>query len=149
MRLVLGFCVVVIFAGCEKRNVEAVVLAKEHIAAAPNETPAGGEGLSKAAASPGPGGSAEDIRPIGEDEITVDGYVMKPEQRGTDRDPRAMRDEQWLVKVRTIDDGRTFNVATERSHYEKLKESDRVRVRYRVGKYTNTVWAAEIVERGK
>jgi hypothetical protein len=70
---------------------------------------------------------------------------MKPEARGTSRDPRALQDEQWLVKVRMIDDGRTFNLQTEQAQFDKLKESDRVKVRYRLGKYTKTVWAAEIV----
>ncbi len=39
------------------------------------------------------------IRPMADDEIAVDGYVMKPEVRGTSRDPRAVNSaEQWLVK---------------------------------------------------
>ena len=78
------------------------------------------------------------------DEITLDGYVMKREARGTSRDPRALKDEQWLVKVRMIDDGRTFNVQADQRQFDKLKEGDRVQVRYRIGKYTKTVWSAEI-----
>jgi len=64
--------------------------------------------------------------------------------RGTSRDPRALQAEQWLVKVRMIADARTFNVPAEQKQFDKLKEGDRVKVRYRVGKYTNAVWAAEI-----
>jgi len=89
--------------GCEKKSGEAVVLAKEHIAAAPppiRETP-----NAQHVANPN-----EQPRPIGDNEITVDGYVMKPEVRGTSRDPRALKDEQWRVKVRMIYDGRTFNI---------------------------------------
>ena len=79
-----------------------------------------------------------------DDEIAVDGYVMKPEVRGTSRDPRALKDQQWIVKVRMLDDGRTFQVPADQAKWEKLRENDRVKVWYRTGKYTGTVWAAEI-----
>lgn len=132
------FCLV----GCEKQSGEAVVLAKEHIAAAP---PISETSPARPAASPNETSiSAEQPRPIGDDEITVDGYVMKPEVGGTGRDPRALKDEQWLVKVRMIHDGRTFNIQAEQGQFDKLKEGDRVQVRYRLGKYTKTVWGAEI-----
>ena len=134
-------------AGCEKQRGDAVVLTKEHIAAAPpiRETspatsPAGPNEIST---------SAEEPRPIGDDEITVDGYVMKPDVRGTSRDPRALKDEQWRVKVRMIYDGRTFNVQAEQGQFDKLKEGDRVQIRYRLGKYTKTIWDAEIDETKK
>lgn len=122
--------------GCEKKSGDAVVIGKEHIAAAPatTETP-----NAQSAASP-----SEERRPIEDDEITVDGYVMKPVTRGTSRDPRALKAEQWLVKVRMISDTRTFNVQAEQGQFDKLKEGDPVKVSYRVGKYTNTVWQAEI-----
>ena len=116
-------------AGCEKRRGEALVLGKEHIAAAEatsNETP------------------AVEQRAMDDDEITVDGYVMKADVRGASRDPRALKDEQWLVKVRMVDGARIFNVPAEPSQFARLKEGDRVQVSYRVGKYTGTVWAAEI-----
>jgi hypothetical protein len=134
-------------AGCEKQSGEAVVLAKEHIAAAPpvSETSPAGSPASPNEIST----SAEEPRPIGDDEITVDGYVMKPEVRGTSRDPRALKDEQWRVKVRMIHDGRTFNVQAQQGQFDKLKEGDRVQVRYRLGKYTKTVWGAEIRENKK
>jgi hypothetical protein len=123
-------------AGCEKKSGEAVVLSKEHIDAAPPtaETP-------HAQPAPSPD---EQVRPMRDDEIAVEGYVMKPEERGTSRDPRALSHEQWLVKVRMLDDGRTFQVPADQTKWEKLHENDRVKVRYRTGKYTGTVWAAEI-----
>ena len=134
-------CVVAVFliiavTGCEKKRGEAVVIAKEHIdAALPTaETP-------NAQSAPSPD---EQRRPMRDDEIAVDGYVMKPEVRGTSRDPRALKDEQWIVKVRMLDDGRTFQVPADQGKWEKLRENDRVKVRYRTGKYTGTVWAAEI-----
>src|SRR4029453_8468413 len=91
----------------------------------------------------------EELRPIGDDEITVDGYVMKPEVRGTSHDPRALKDEQWRVKVRMIYDGRAFNIQAEQGQFDALKEGDRIRVRYQLGKYTKTVWGAEIEETKK
>ena len=133
--------------GCEKHSGEAIVLAKEHIAAAPpiSETsPAGSPARPNEISTP-----SEELRPIGEDEITVDGYAMKPEVRGTSRDPRALKDEQWRVKVRMIYDGRTFNVQAEQGQFDKLKEGDRVQVRYQLGKYTKTVWGAEIAGTNK
>jgi len=122
--------------GCEKKSGEAVVLAKEHIdAALPTaETP-------NAQSVPSPN---EQLRPMRDDEIAVDGYVMKPEVRGTSRDPRALKDEQWIVKVRMLDNGRTFQVPADQTKWKKLRENDQVKVRYRTGKYTGTVWAAEI-----
>jgi hypothetical protein len=124
------------FSGCEKNSGEAVVQAKEHIdAALPTaETP-------NAESTPRPD---EQLRPMADDEIAVDGYVMKPEARGTSRDPRALKHEQWIVKVRMLDNGRTFQVPADQAKWEKLRENDRVKVRYRTGKYTGTVWAAEI-----
>ena len=129
-------CVVAVFliiavTGCEKKRGEAVVIAKEHIdAALPTaETP-------NAQSAPSPD---EQRRPMRDDEIAVDGYVMKPEVRGTSRDPRALKDEQWIVKVRMLDNGRTFQVPADQTKWEKLRENDRVKVKYRVGKYTGTV----------
>jgi hypothetical protein len=69
---------------------------------------------------------------------------MKSETRGTSRDPRALKDEQWIVKMRMLENGRTFQVPADQAKWEKLRENDRVKVRYRTGKYTGTVWAAEI-----
>ena len=133
---VIAVSLIIAFTGCEKNSGEAVVLAKEHIDAAlpPGETP-------NAQSEPGP---TAEIRPMADDEIAVDGYVMKPEARGTSRDPRALNHEQWIVKVRMLDNGRTFQVPADQRKWEKLRENDRVKVRYRTGKYTGTVWAAEI-----
>jgi len=123
-------------SGCQKNSGEAVVLSKEHIDAAPLTVE-----------TPNPGSTAApdvEIRPMADDEIAVDGHVMKPEARGTSRDPRALKDEQWLVKVRMLANGRTFQVPADQAKWEKLRENDRVRVKYNTGKYTGAVWAAEI-----
>ena len=135
-RCVVAVFLIIAVTGCEKKRGETVVIAKEHIdAALPTaETP-------NAQSAPSPD---EDLRPMRDDEIAVDGYVMKPEVRGTSRDPRALKDEQWIVKVRMLDNGRTFQVPADKAKWEKLRENDRIKVRYRTGKYTGTVWAAEI-----
>ncbi len=140
LRTAVTVCLIVIsiigLSGCEKNRGEAVVLAKEHIdAALPTaETP-------NAQPAPTPD---EQLRPMRDDEIAVDEYVMKPEVRGTSRDPRALSHEQWIVKVRMLDNGRTFQVPADQAKWQKLRENDRVKVKYRTGKYTGTVWAAEI-----
>ena len=136
LRFVIAIVAIICIGGCEKQSGEAVILAKEHIPAAalPNGTPGAGHAMP----------DEENPRPIGADEVTVDGYVMKPDVRGTSYDPRALKDEQWIVTVRMIDGGRTFNVQTEQGLFDKLKVNDRAHVRYRVGKYTKTVWSAQI-----
>jgi len=133
--VVAAFLIIAV-TGCEKKSGEAVVLAKEHIDAA---LPTGETPNAQSAPSPD-----EQPRPIADDEITVDGYAMKPEARGTSRDPRALKHEQWVVKVRMLDDGRTFQVPADQAKWEKLREDDRIKVRYRTGRYTGTVWSAEI-----
>jgi len=141
LRTSVAPCVVAAFliiavTGCEKNSGEAVVLAKEHIDVAllTAETP-----TAQSESSPD-----EELRPMADDEIAVDGYVMKSEARGTSRDPRALKHEQWIVKVRMVDNGRTFQVPADQARWEKLRENDLVKIRYRTGKYTGTVWAAEI-----
>src|SRR5947209_7621628 len=99
--------------GCEKQSGEALVLGKEHIDAAPTVAAVT---ESEHAASPGDTAKIEELpRPMRDDEIAVDQYVMTRDVRGTSRDPRAMKDEQWIMKVRMIYDGRTFNVETDQS----------------------------------
>ena len=112
--------------GCDKNSGEAVVLAKEHIdARLPTaETP-------NTESTHGPD---EKLRPMADDEVAVEGYVMKPEARGTNRDPRTLTHEQWIVKVRILDNGRTFQVPADQAQWEKLREKDQVKVRYRTGK---------------
>ena len=144
LRFLLGLLVVVSLAGCERRSGEAIVLAKEYIAAA---APTPGTASAHDASTPA-SGEAE-VREIQDDEIAVGGYVMKSDVRGTGRDPRALKDEQWRVEVRTVSDGRRFTLQTDQSHFDKLKDGDRVWVSYRVGKYTRTVWAAELQDSKK
>lgn len=137
--------------GCWKKSGQAVVLDKEHIAAAeitPTPSPTAEQSASPKAPTPAPDelASQEEVplRELAEDEIAVDTYVMKKDVRGTSRDPRASSDEQWIVNVQMIEDLRQIKVRTDQRHYDRLKVGDRVKVSYRQGKYTGTVWSAEI-----
>lgn len=134
-RLIIGLAALLCFAGCEKRRSEATVIGKEYIAPAAT------------ASSPPAAPLHPKLRQRGaDDEITVDSYVMKRSVRGTGLDPRALKDEQWLLKIQTTTDGRTFNVPTDQQHFHQLKLGARVVVEYRTGKYTGSIWAAEIVD---
>jgi hypothetical protein len=96
-------------------------------------------------ASTSPSPSAESLQTeLAPDEIVVDTYVMKKKVRGTSKDPRASSLEQWLVKVEMIQDRRRFTIAADRARFLKYKVGDRVRVRYKEGNYTGTVWGSQI-----
>src|SRR5438046_6375921 len=71
-------------------------------------------------------------------------YVAAVKQGEEIKDERATNHEQWIVKVRMLDNGRTVEAHVDAAQSENLRESDRVKVAYRVGKYTGTVWDAEI-----
>lgn len=71
-------------------------------------------------------------------------YVAAVKEGEEVKDERAIDHEQWIVSVRMRDNGRRIEVRTDRSQWEKLRENDRVKITYRVGKYTGTVWDAEI-----
>jgi hypothetical protein len=43
-----------------------------------------------------------------------------------------------------LDNGRRIEVRADRAQWEKLRENERVKITYRAGKYTGTVWDAEI-----
>lgn len=138
-------------AGCWKKSGQAVVLDKEHIAAAeitPTPAPTAEQSASPNHSTPTPTelASQEEVplRELAEDEIEVDTYVMKKDVRGTSRDPRARSDEQWIVNVQMIEDRRQIKVQTDKPHYDKVKVGARIKVSYRQGKYTGTVWSAEI-----
>src|SRR5438552_19170413 len=102
---VIVVLVMVGMVGCEKESGDAVVLATEHIAPA---LPIAETSNAQSAPTPD-----EQPRPIADDEITVDGYVIKQKARGTSRDPRALKAEQCMVKDRMMDDGCTCNVQEE------------------------------------
>ena len=71
-------------------------------------------------------------------------YVAAVKQGEEIKDERAANHEQWIVKVRMRDNGRRIEVRADRAQWEKLRENERVKITYRIGKYTGTVWDAEI-----
>ncbi len=154
LRIALALVAVAGISSCTKNLGEAVVLEKEHIDAAepsPTPPPTPVTTLNENPPRPEPGKSPE-ASPSDEpvqtelapDEIAVDSYVMKKNVRGTGKDPRASSHEQWLIKVEAIKDGKRFTIHADRAHFLKYKAGDRVRVRYKVGNYTGTVWGATI-----
>jgi hypothetical protein len=148
--LVAVLAVSVSSAGCWKKSGQAIVLEKEHIAAAEvTPTPTAEESASPGGSTPSPSESPPEeveykTHVLAEDEIEVGSYVMKKEVRGTSRDPRARPDEQWIVRVQLVDDLSRVNIQTDQLQYDKVKVGDRIKISYRQGKYTGTVWAAEI-----
>ena len=136
-RIIMSGMILLALAGCSRNSGEAVVLEKEHIAAAeivsPTPTPA--------SAANDETETARDLKP---GEIVLDGYLMDKDLRGTSKDPRALTNEQWLVRVDLISGGRKIVVHADRRQYEKVKPGDHVQISYRTGKYTGTIWSAEI-----
>jgi hypothetical protein len=129
---VAGLAVILSFAGCEKKSGEAVILGKEFvpalkIAEAPKEQTA----VTQKERFPSLG------KTTGEDDkaITQDQEIPNP---------RAAQHDQWIVDVQMISDRRQIGVRVEPPQFQKLKVGDRVKVTYRQGKYTGTVWDAEI-----
>src|SRR4030095_6202176 len=76
--------------------------------------------------------------------VTGKDYVAAAKQGEEIKDERTTNHEQWIVRVRMRDNGRPIEVRADRGQWDKLRENDRVQVTYRVGKYTGTVWGAEI-----
>jgi hypothetical protein len=135
--------------GCWKKSGDAIVLDKEHIAAREvTPTPAADSSAEPSASKPSPIemtlSEVPEPRELASDEIVVDSYVMKKDVRGTSRDPRALSDEQWVVTVQMVSDLRRIAVHTDKAHWDKLKIGDRTHVTYKQGKYTGTVWDADI-----
>jgi hypothetical protein len=71
-------------------------------------------------------------------------YVAAAKQDEEIKDARATNHEQWIVKVRMLDNSRTISVRADRAQWERLRENHPVKVAYRIGKYTGTIWDAEI-----
>ena len=144
-RIVISGMILLALAGCSRKSGEAVVLEKEHIAAAEiRQTPSAAPGQSIASATPLPASAANHEAELKPGEIVVNGYVMEKDVRGTSKDPRALSDEQWLLRVELISGGRKIDVHADQRQYEKVKPADHVEITYREGQYTGTVWSAEI-----
>lgn len=147
MHLIVALSVASGFSGCSKKRSEAIVIAKEHIDVAEiKPSPTAKPSMDDVEDRPADSAEVEGdtLRELAPDEITVDGFVMKKEIRGTGKDPRAKNEEQWRIQIQIADLGLSKTIQTDRAHYDKLKIGDRIRVAYYQGKYTGTVWAADI-----
>lgn len=157
--LAASLVVIAGLAACSKKGGEAIVVAKEYIAAGeeratptPGQSPGSPETSAAAvSATPGTDNVVEyeetEAKPLAEDEVEVDGHVMKKAVQGTSKDPRAYPGlEQWRISVELVDGGRSFTVRARQDQYQRLKIGDRVKIRYSEGNYTGTVWNAEIVD---
>jgi hypothetical protein len=51
-------------------------------------------------------------------------YVATAKEGEELKDPRATNHEQWIVKVRMLDNGRRIDVRTDHAQWEKLREND-------------------------
>ncbi len=151
-------------AGCNKKSGEGVVLEKEYIpikeaTPTPALTPTAQPSVTQTEPTvavestgnsdePAPNNESTPdekvVSEIHEDEVNVDGYVMKKDVRGTSKDPRATDHESWIVRVQMVADLRRVDVHTDKARWQKLKAGDRVHVTYRQGKYTGTIWDSEI-----
>jgi len=80
----------------------------------------------------------------GEAVVVGKDYVAAMKQGEEVKDERATNHDQWIVEVRMRDNGRTMQVRADRVQWEKLRENDQVKVTYRKGKYTGTVWDTDI-----
>src|ERR1700730_19102957 len=89
LSFVICLSCILALAGCEKKSETAVVLLKEHI---PVREIGYTSPKKKKSAGPVRSGANEEEKAIKQEPgtITVDGYIMKPEDRGTGRDPRAL-----------------------------------------------------------
>jgi hypothetical protein len=147
MVLVAGILAIASLSGCWRKSGDAMVLEKEHIAAREvTPTPTPRSPASPPEPTPGTGETVtyEESKPLAEDEVMVGSYVMKKDARGTGRDPRAITDEQWIVRVQLVSDLRRLDVLTKKARWDKIKVGDKVKVSYRQGKYTGTVWSTDL-----
>ena len=91
-RIIMSGMILLALAGCSRNSGEAVVLEKEHIAAAEiRETPSAAPVNSIASPTVAPGSAADDeaepARDLKPGEIVLDGYLMDKDLRGHEQGP--------------------------------------------------------------
>lgn len=115
--LAAGFVLLFGFAGCRKRNSEAVIIGKEYVAAMEIST------------TPKADNNASPIEPVSGDSpkqpAGSDGLVTgEPEEstrmddQGPAQDPRATDHDQWIVNVRMTNSARKIDVRVEPPQWE-------------------------------
>ena len=82
---------------------------------------------------------------LGKEHVPPAELSVSPNESASPSSPApSPQPEQWIVNVEMVADLRKVDVRVERSRWEALREGDHVHVTYRQGKYTGTVWSAEI-----
>jgi hypothetical protein len=138
---VLSLIVVMVCGGCETRDGEAIVREKEHIPVA-EAVPSPSAILSSNRAQDA---TAPNNEPTpGEEIVTEEKEDSGTDVRGTSKDPRASDHEHWIVNVEMVHDLRRIEVRVDQPQWAALKVGDRVKVTYKIGKYTGTIWGASI-----
>jgi hypothetical protein len=84
------------------------------------------------------------VKKTGDAVVIGKDYVAAVKQGEEIKDQRSTNHDQWIVKARMRDNGRTIEVRADRAQWEKLRENDQIKVTYRTGNYTGTVWDSEI-----
>lgn len=135
---IIPFLFCLALSSCEKRSGEAVVLSKECIPIAEvSPTPGEQPSSSEVGVEAEPSSSS-----LPDEEVASENEG--PDLRGTSKDPRAVDHEQWIATVRMVSDRRVVEVRVGEQRWSALKEGERVKVRYKVGKYTGTIWSSEL-----
>jgi len=122
--------VALVGGGCDRHSGEAIVRGKEHIP------------VAEVVPSPAASGTQS------ADQATPDATIVTEDSgsavRGTNKDPRAVDHEQWIVSVEMVKDLRRIEVRVDQPRWKALKIGDRVKVTYKIGRYTGTVWDSAI-----
>jgi len=122
--------VALVGGGCDRHSGEAIVRGKEHIPVAEVVPSPAARGTQSA------------------DQATPDATIVTEDSgsavRGTNKDPRAVDHEQWIVSVEMVKDLRRIEVRVDQPRWKALKIGDRVKVTYKIGRYTGTVWDSAI-----
>jgi hypothetical protein len=127
---IISVAAALVGGGCDRHSGEAIVRGKEHIPAA------------EVVPSPAMSGAASADQPTPDATIVMED--SESAVRGTSKDPRAVDHEQWIVSVEMVKDLRQIEVRVEQPRWKTLKIGDRVKVTYKAGRYTGTVWDSAI-----
>lgn len=63
---------------------------------------------------------------------------------GTTPGKRQLSNPQWIINVEMVKGGRKIDVHVDETEWQRRTKGERVLVSYSEGKYTGTVWGAEI-----
>lgn len=84
------------------------------------------------------------VKKGGEAVVVERDYIPATYSSAVGEEGRELVAEQWILLVRMRDDAKRIRVSVDLPEWEKAKAGDRVKVSYSQGKYTGTVWVAEL-----